>query len=258
MSNSSWGSSNSWGGPSGVAGVSSETSSVDGTSVDSWGSNIFVGVVYYRWSNDLLDDWLTLDGGWDWNVVWGIDMDWGWDLNNLGLVLEYFIGYVIGPLNWDWFVNNEGFLANTGDWGVVGNGSQEGSWDSNVDVSNDWFDDSGVVCSDVWPVSIFELLGYYWWWLVNRDGIWASNVLSGVWGWKTDGWCCSNWGSGKRGSGKRGSSEGSGCKASITTPTSQTSCWEGKLSWGRTGGGKHGEQYNHTIHCGDRVSPTTP
>ena len=182
----------SWGGPSGMSGKSmdaSETTMVDGTSVDSWGSNVFVGVVNDWWSNDLLDDWLTLDWGWDWNVVRCIDMDWGWDLNNLGLVLEDFIGNVIWPLNWDWFVNNEGFLANAGDWSVVGNGSQEGSWDSDVDVSNDWFDDSGVVCSNVWPVSIFELLGYYWWWLVNGDGIWASNMLSGVWGWKTDGWC---------------------------------------------------------------------
>merc|ERR1712088_40584 len=132
MGNSSWGSNSSWGGPSGMSGKSmdaSETTMVDGTSVDSWGSNVFVGVVNDRWSNDLLDDWFALDWGWDWNVIW--------------------------PLNWDWFVNNEGFLANAGDWSVVGDGSQEGSWDSNVDVSNDWLDDSGVVCSDVWPVSIF-------------------------------------------------------------------------------------------------------
>lgn len=212
-----------WGGKTTDA---SKTTSVDGTSVDSWGRNVFVGVANDRWSNDPLDDWFALDWGWDWYVVRSIDVDWGGDMNNPGFVLEDFIGNVIGSLNWDWFVNNEGFLANAGDWSVVGNGSQEGSWDSNVDVSNDWFDDSGVVCSNVWPVSILELLCHYWWWLVNRDGIWASNMRSGVWGWKTDGWCC-NWGNGHRGS------ERSGGKASITSITScregttPTSCWEG-------------------------------
>merc|ERR1719414_2462644 len=183
---SDWGSSNTVG-----------ESSVDGTGVDSWGNSVFVGVDYLSWSSNSLDDWFTLDWGWDWYVVWGINVDWGWYIDSLGNVLEDFVWDIVWSFNWNWFVDYERFLANAGDWSVVGNGSLKSSWDGNVEVSKDWLDDGGVISSNVWAGSVFDLLGYYWWWLVNRDSIWSRNMLGGVWSWDADGWSWDvNWGSG--------------------------------------------------------------
>merc|ERR1712076_193535 len=109
----------------------------------------------------------------------------------LGDVLEDFVWDIVWSFNWDWFVDYERFLANAGDWSVVGNGSLKSSWDGNVEVSKDWLDDGGVISSNVWASSVFDLLGYYWWWLVNRDSIWSRNMLGGVWSWDADGY---SWG----------------------------------------------------------------
>ena len=93
--------------------------------MDSWCNTVFVCVDDTGWTSDLLDDWFTLDWGWDGYVVWGINMDWGWYFDYLGFVLEDFIWDIVWLFNWDWFVDNEGFLADTGDWGIVRNSSEK-------------------------------------------------------------------------------------------------------------------------------------
>jgi hypothetical protein len=187
-----WGSSKSW--------ESSWKSTINGSGVDSWGVLDFVGVDDAGWSNNLLDNWFTLNWCWDWYVVWSINMDWSWYFDHLDYVLDDIIWDIVWFLNWDWFVNNKRFLGDAGDWGIVSNGSQKGRWDGNVDVSNDWLEYSGVVCSNVWSGTIFDFLGYYLRWLVNRDCIWARNVGGGVWSWKADcrGGSYGNWSSSYR------------------------------------------------------------
>jgi hypothetical protein len=167
----------------------------NGTGVDSWGYSVFMCVHDTGWTSNTLDDWFTLDWGWDVNVVWGINMDWGWYFDGVGYVLEDFIWDIVWFLNWDWLVDNKGFLADTSDWGIVRNSSQKNSWDGNVDVSKDWFKNGGVVSSNVWPGSVFDLLGDDWLRYMNRDGIWSSDMLGAVWGWDADG----SWGRGGNG-----------------------------------------------------------
>merc|ERR1712088_1104085 len=105
---------------------------------------------------------------------------------------------------------------------VVGNGSLKSSWDSNVEVSKDWLDDGGVISSDVWASSVFDVLGYYWWWLVNGDGVWARYVGRGVWGWDTDGWSWDvDWGSSDDSSRWGGSDDSSSWGSSV----SKTDSW---------------------------------
>jgi hypothetical protein len=181
-----------------ISSSSSESISSNGSGVDSWGNSVFVCVDDTGWTSNLLDDWFTLDWGWDGYVVWGINMDWGWYIDVLSYVLEDFVWDIVWSLNWDWFVDYEGFLADTGDWGIVRNCSQKSSWDGNVDVSKDWFKNGGVVSSNVWAGSVFDLLGDDWFWYMNRDSIWSRDMLGRVWGWEVDSWCMGNvWGWGR-------------------------------------------------------------
>merc|ERR1719414_2873590 len=254
---SDWGSSNTVG-----------ESSVDGTGVDSWGNSVFVGVDYLSWSSNSLDDWFTLDWGWDWYVVWGINVDWGWYIDSLGNVLEDFVWDIVWSFNWDWFVDYEGFLAYAGDWCVVGNGSLKSSWDGNVEVSKDWLDDGGVISGDVWASSVFNVLGYYWWWLVNGDSVWARYVGGGVWGWDADGWSWDvDWGSSYDwGSYGWGSSYswGSSNDSESWGSSSDGGSWSSSKSWGSNsvpssfsfwywsghgGSAQHSEYALHWIHC---------
>jgi hypothetical protein len=194
---------NSWSSKSMSSNWSSKSMSItsnNGSGVDSWGMLYFVCVDDTGWTSNLLDDWFTLDWGWDGYVVWGINMDWGWYINVLSYVLEDFVWDIVWSLNWDWFVDYEGFLADTGDWGIVRNCSQKSSWDGNVDVSKDWFKNGGVVSSNVWAGSVFDLLGDDWFWYMNRDSIWSSDMAGSVWGWEVDNWFMGNiwgWGSTK-------------------------------------------------------------
>jgi hypothetical protein len=190
--------------------------SVDGTGVDSWGNSVFVGVDNTSWASNSLDDWFTLDWGWDWYVVWSINMYWGWYIDMLGDVLEDFVWDIVWSFNWDWFVDYERFLANAGDWSVVGNGSLKSSWDGNVEVSKDWLDDGGVISSNVWAGSVFDLLGYYWCWLVYGNSVWSRDMGGSVWSWDTDGWSWDvYWGS----SNNWGSSDGWGSSVSSVSKT---------------------------------------
>jgi hypothetical protein len=77
----------------------SVTSMSNGTGVYSWGYSVFVGVDNTWWAYNLLDDGFALDWGWDWYVVWSINMDWGWYFNDVGYVLEYFVWDIVWLLN---------------------------------------------------------------------------------------------------------------------------------------------------------------
>merc|ERR1712110_1188964 len=108
-------------------------------------------------------------------------MDWGWYFDGSDYVLDDIIWDIVWFFNWYWLVDNEGFLANTGDWGILRGSSQKGSWDSNVEVSKKWLMDNSVISSNIWPGTVFNFLGDNWSW----DG---------------DGRGCSNWGSSDGGS----------------------------------------------------------
>lgn len=167
-------------------GSSNDSSMSITSSVDCWGVLYFVCVDDTGWAGNPLDDWFASYWGWDMYVVWGINMDGGWYFDSLDYVLNDIIWDIVWSLNWDWFVDNEGFFADTDDWGIVSNSSQKDSWDGNVEVSKDWFENGGVVSSNVWAGSVFYLLGYYWLRYVDRQSIWSSNVVGGVWSWDVD------------------------------------------------------------------------
>jgi hypothetical protein len=184
------------------SGDTGESSMMDSSGVDSWGNTVFMRVDNTSRSSNPLDNGFSLNWGWDGYIVWSINMNGGWYFDDLFYVLDNFVWDIVWSLNWDWFVYNKRFLGDAGDWGIVGNSSSKGSWDGNVDVTNDWFKDSAVVCGNVWSGTIFDFLGYYWRGLMNRDSIWSSNVGGGIWSWDTDGggsgdgnWCGSNWSS---------------------------------------------------------------
>jgi hypothetical protein len=178
-------------------GTSDETNMA---SVDSWGNTVFMCVDYTGWALYFLDDWCTLYWGWDGYVVWGINMDWGWYFDGSDYVLDDIIWDIVWFLNWYWLVDNEGFLADTGDWGILGGSSQKGSWDSNVEVSKKWLMDNSVISSNIWPGTVFNFLGDNWFWYMNRDSIWSRDMRGSVWSWDRDGRGCSNWSSSDGGS----------------------------------------------------------
>jgi len=167
--NGSWGSdgisgsSNSWG--------SNSRGSLDMVRVgDDWGSN------------GLLDDWLTLDWDRDMNIVWGINMDWGWDLDDLFGVERSIIRGIIRLVDKDGLLDIVDLSLGLDNWGVDGLGSLQDSWDSNWKMWGSGLKDSGVVSGDIAGLSIVNLLGHNWSWLVH-----SCHTLSlgncGVWSW---------------------------------------------------------------------------
>ena len=181
MSGDSWGSS---------IGVSSDSwGSVD--SSDSWGSvdgsnsggSLDMVRVSHDWSSlGPLDDGLSLDSDWDGDIVWGINMDWGGNLDNLvggeGGVIRSIV----------WLVDKDGFLdvvdlsLGLDNGSVDGLGSLEDSWDLDGEVRSGGLQDSGGVSGDIVGLTKVDLLGDHGGGLVDSgDTLGLSN--SGVWSW---------------------------------------------------------------------------
>merc|ERR1719244_440012 len=107
----------------------------------------------------LLDNGLTGDSNRDRDIVRGINMDWGGDLNDVILVDWDIIGDVNLALNQDRgldIVDLNLFLDN---WGIVGNGSLEDSGDSDGKMRGGGLEDPGVVARDIAGLSKVDLLG---------------------------------------------------------------------------------------------------
>merc|ERR1712184_59440 len=124
----------------------------------------------------------------------------GWYFDGFDHVLDDIIWDIVWFLNWYWLVDNEGVLADTGDWGILRGGSQKGCWDGNVEVSKKWLMNNSVISSNIWPGTVFNFLGDNWFWDMDRDGVWSRDMRGSVWSWDRDGRGCSNWGSSDGGS----------------------------------------------------------
>merc|ERR1712213_211370 len=133
-------------------------------SQNSWGSNSRGSLDMVRvgddWgSNGLLDDWLTLDWDRDMNIVWGINMDWGWDLDDLFGVERSIIRGIIRLVDKDGLLDIVDLSLGLDNWGVDGLGSLQDSWDSNWKMWGSGLKDSGVVSGHIAGLSIVKLVG---------------------------------------------------------------------------------------------------
>jgi len=188
-SSDSWGSSvaeGSWG--SGVASDSWGSSD----SGNSWGSLDMMRVSDNWGSDGLLDDGLSLDGNWVWDVVWSVNMDWGGDLDDLLGVERSVIRGIVWLLDLDWGLDVVDLLLGLDNWGVDGLGSLEDGWDGDGEMWGGGLQDSGVVAGDVVGGAVVDLLGDNWGGLVDgghalslggggvRGGGSWGNIVDGV------------------------------------------------------------------------------
>ena len=148
------------GGNRGSSNVSSITNG-SGSSVD------MVGVSHNRGSDSLLDDGLSLDWGGDSDIVWSINMDGGWDLNDLLGVEGSIIRGINLALNKDWALDIVDLSLCLDNGGIDGLGSLEDSWDSNGKMGGGWLVDLGGISGNIAGLSIVNLLGDNWCGLVN-------------------------------------------------------------------------------------------
>jgi len=140
------------GGNRGSSNVSSITNG-SGSSVD------MVGVSHNRGSDSLLDDGLSLDWGGDSDIVWSINMDGGWDLNDLLGVEGSIIRGINLALNKDWALDVVDFSLGLDNGGVDSLGSLEDSWDSNGKMRGGWLVDLGGVSGHIAGLAEVHLLG---------------------------------------------------------------------------------------------------
>lgn len=167
---------NSWG--------SNSVSSDGGVS---WGSNdVGLGVLDNRGGAGNLDDVLSTDWNWDWDMVWLVDMDWGWDLDDLLNVPDDFIWDVVWSVNWVWFVDSVWLPLDGDDWSVDLLSSPQVWRNLDIEVGEDWLQDLGVVSGNVLLGSVVDLLGDLLWCLVNRLNSMSLDLGSGVWSWDAD------------------------------------------------------------------------
>jgi len=153
------------GGNRGSSNVSSITNG-SGSSVD------MVGVSHNRGSDSLLDDGLSLDWGGDSDIVWSINMDGGWDLNDLLGVEGSIIRGINLALNKDWALDIVDLSLCLDNGGIDGLGSLEDSWDSNGKMGGGWLVDLGGVSGHIASLAKVNLLGN------NRGGLVDSGYSS--------------------------------------------------------------------------------
>jgi len=211
-----------------VAGVDGWTLDMVVTLPDNWG-----GLVN-------LDDGFTLDGDWSVDGVWLVDADLNWDLDDL-LNWDWDVVWSsVWLLNRDWLVDGVDFSLGLDDWGVVGGGSLEGSWDGNVEVWDDGLHDSGVVSSNIGAGAQVDFLPDLCWWLVNGHSWGTGDVLGVPVSWESDGWS---------GNGDWSSSSNWGTIAQTQTVAQRMSGQRSHVvCWGGGGSGKHGRQDEQRIH----------
>merc|ERR1719204_2440779 len=101
------------------------------------------------------------------NIVWGSNMDWGWDLDDLFGVERSIIRGIIRLVDKDGLLDIVDLSLGLDNWGVDGLGSLQDSWDSNWKMWGSGLKDSGVVTGDIAGLSIVNLLGHNWSWLVH-------------------------------------------------------------------------------------------
>jgi len=142
-----------------VDGSNGGSSKVSGITNSSGGSIDMVRVSHNRGSYGLLDDGLSLDSNWDSNIVRGINMDGGWDLDDLLGVEGSIIGGINLALNKDWALDVVDLSLGLDNGGVDSLGSLEDSWDSNGKMGGGWLVDLGGVSGHIAGLAEVHLLG---------------------------------------------------------------------------------------------------
>jgi len=212
----------------------SDMTSISGISGNSGGGIDMVRVSHDSGGNGLLDDGLSLDGDWVRDIVRGINMDGGWDLNDpLGVEGSIKRGINLA-LNEDGILDIVDFSLGLDNGGVDSVGSPEDSWDSDGKMGGGWLVDPGGISGHIAGLSKVHLLGDNWGGLV--DGGHSSSLgCGGVRGRGSGGGIC-YWGMGDNGAGgvvlssvgNWGSDRGCGSKRSCgitkTMNSSKRSC----------------------------------
>jgi len=149
--------SNRGGSKSGISGITSITgitsisgnsrgSSNSGISSDNWGSSIdMVGVSHDSRCDRLPDDRFSLDGNWVWDVVRSINMDGGWDLNNVHGVEGGIIRGINLALNEDGILDIVDFSVGLDNGGIDSVCSPKDSWDRDGKMGGGWLVDLGGI-----------------------------------------------------------------------------------------------------------------
>merc|ERR1712128_349294 len=214
-------------GISGISGISSNGSN-GGGSVD------MVGVGHDSRGNRLPDDGFSLNGNWVWDVVWSINMDGGWDLNDVHGVEGSIIRGINLALNKDGILDIVDFSLGLDNGSVDGAGSLKDSWDSNGKMGGGWLVDPGGISGHMAGLSKVHLLGDNWGGLVD-GGDSSSRGGGGVRGRGSWG-SISYWGMGNNGAGgvvlssvgnwgsDRGCGSKRGCGITKTMNSSKRSC----------------------------------
>jgi len=147
-------------GISGISGISSNGSN-GGGSVD------MVGVSHDSRGNGLPDDGFSLNGNWVWDVVRSINMDGGWDLNDVHGVEGSIIRGINLALNKDGILDIVDFSLGLDNGSVDGVGSLKDSWDSDGKMGGGWLVDPGGISGHIAGLSKVHLLGDNWGGLVD-------------------------------------------------------------------------------------------
>jgi len=127
--------------------------------------------------NGLLDDGLSLDSDWDSNIVRGINMNGGWDLNDLLGVEGSIIRGINLALNKDRALDVVDLSLGLDNGGVDSLGSLEDSWDSDGKMRGGWLVDLGGISGHVAGLAEVHLLGDHRGGLV--DGGHSSTLCGG-------------------------------------------------------------------------------
>jgi len=211
---------------------------------NSGGNSDMVGLSVDSGSEGLLDDGLTGNGDGVGNLIGGIDMDGGWDLNDLFGVDGDIIRNIDATFDIVGFVDGVdlGLLGDDG-W-VGGDGSTEDGGDSDGEMGGRGLDDACGVAGHIGGLAQVDLFGDNGLGLVD-GGHTGSLGLSGVGGGndRGDGGSVSD--SHRGGVGQSGASVAQVAQAEVSTPSCQAH--GGKL-WGRCRSGKHKCQGHEAIH----------
>jgi len=149
-----------------VTGIT-EMSGISGNSGGSNSSIDMVRVSHDSGGNGLLDDGLSLDSDWVWDIVRGINMDGGWDLDDLLGVEGSIIRGINLALNEDGILDIVDFSLGLDNGGVDSVGSLKDSWDSDGKMRGGWLVDLGGISGHIAGLSKVHLLGDNWGGLVD-------------------------------------------------------------------------------------------
>jgi len=206
-----------------VDGSNGGSSKVSGIANSSGGSIDMVRVSHNGGSNGLLDDGFSLDSNWDSNVVRGINMDGGWDLDDLLGVEGSIIGGINLALNKDWALDVVDFSLGLDNGGVDSLGSLEDSWDSDGKMGGGWLVDLGGVSGHIAGLAEVHLLGDHRGGLVDGGD---SSTLCGCGVRSRGSWLSiSYWGMGDNRASRV-------VLSSISNGSSSSSNWSNSSNWG--------------------------